>query len=300
MLALTVAAVLGACSSPVFAPSSGGVPTITATPGDRIQGQANDALARWRAAVEESGGASITFTGELTSQIGDWEEPVGNNNKPALMAGLIEPRTSLSSERPGRGKVKWVDGKEQDVNVLSAAAALEELVDAADPANCGSDCTPLVVTEASLATSLVQTSIGPAEAPTWVFTLEGTAVRVTRVAVDDSVTVDPPPWNAEDPPVGISIDAAIGTADSSRFEALFVGAVAGKDKKCGADYTAKAVESELAVVVIVIEDPNRGGGACPAVGKGRSAIVTLEAPLGDRTVLEVRQGLPVTLRPPTP
>ena len=38
--------------------------------------------------------AAVTPVGELTGQIGDWEAAVGDNNKRALMAGLI------ASDRP--------------------------------------------------------------------------------------------------------------------------------------------------------------------------------------------------------
>ena len=266
-------------------------------PTDRLHVQAFDALDRWAAAVRESGGASITFVGGLTSQIGDWEPRVGDNNKVALMAGMVEAPEPLSDDTPSRSEVKWLDGTTVGVKVISAADALEELVaDADDPACQG--CLPLRVIEATLATGLIETSRGPAEAPVWVFTIAGTAVRVTRVAVDESVTVVPPPWDADDPPVGISIDAAEGTDKSTELVVRFVGAVEAGGEPCGADYTAEAVESELAVVVIVVEHRTSGSGACQAVGRIRTAEVALESPLGSRAVLEVRQGLPVPVEAP--
>ena len=71
------------------------------------------------------------------------------------------------------------------------------------------------------------------------------------------------------------------------------------DQPCGEDYTAEAVESDLAVVVIVMRHPHVTIGACTAVGAPRTATLKLAAPLGDRTVLEVQQGrpVPVTLTP---
>jgi len=116
--------------------------------------------------------------------------------------------------------------------------------------------------------------------------------------VDESVTVDPPPWNANNPPQGIRIDSATGSADSKKLTVSFIGAPDGADKPCGADYTAEAVESELAVVVIVNEKRNPTPGACAAVGAIRTAKVTLEAVLGNRAVLEVQQGLPVAVTAP--
>lgn len=287
------------CAGPVLhAPvgSNGPGVSVAPEPTDRIHQQAHDALERWADAVRKSGGASITFVGELTSQIGSWEAAVGENNKSALMAGLVEADTSLSDETPSRSQVKWLDGSTVEVNVLSAAASLEALVESAAD-NCA-ECDPLLVTEAKLATGLVETSRGPAEAPLWVFTIQGTSVRVTRVAVDESVTIVPPPWNADDPPVGLSIESALGGADSRKLEVSFTGAVSNASKPCGADYTAEAVESELAVVVIVIAHRNTTEGLCTLAGRTRTAEVRLASKLGDRTVLEVKQGLPVPVMAP--
>ena len=209
---------------------------------------------------------------------------------------MVAAVTDLPTDRPSRREFKWLDGTKVDVNVLSAAATLEALV-AAGSGECP-DCTPLRVTEATLATALVETSRGPAEAPTWVFGIAGTSVRVTRVAVDESITVFPPPWNADDPPIGLRIDWAKGADDSRDLEVGFVGAPNDGSKPCGVDYTAEAVESELAVVVIVKEARNPTPGACTSVGALRTAAVRLESRLGDRVVLEVQQGLPVAVQPP--
>jgi hypothetical protein len=268
-------------------------------PVDAVHAQAKEALQRWAEAATRSGGATISFVGDQTGQIGDWEVAVGENNKQALMAGLVVAPTPLSDDKPDRGKVKWVGGDSIDVDVLSAADALDDLVAAAKAAGgeCG-DCLPLRVTEAHLATGLVETTQGPAEAPLWVFTVDGTAVRITRVAVDPSITVIPPPYNADHPPAGMSFDLAVGTPGSTKLTVSFTGAPSAGDKPCGADYTAEAVESDLAVVVIVTAHANATPASCPAVGKTRTATATLAAPLGKRAVLEVTQGLPVPVHAP--
>jgi hypothetical protein len=300
LLAAALAAVLAAgCTTLVSAPGGSGIPTATEiTPADPLHRQAHEALARWADAVAKSGGAAITFTGDLTSQIGDWE-PENGDNKAALMAGKVETMIDLPADRPSRNEVKWLDGTTQGVAVLSAVAALEDLrAEAAAAGGACDECAPLRITEARLATTLVETSRGPANAPTWVFAVAGSEVQVTRVAVDDAVSVQPPPWDAEHPPEGISIDRAIGTADSKDLEVSFVGAPKGKDEPCGADYIAEAVESQLAVVILVIEDRNPLPASCPALGAVRTAKVKLDAKLGTRAVLEGRQGLPVPLGQP--
>lgn len=297
-----VALVLAGCASPVFAPGGSTAPASDKPerPLDRVHQQAQDALVRWAEAVRASGGASITFVGELTSQIGEWEVDVGGNNKLALMTGQVETMTDLANDQPGRREVRWLDdGTKTDVNVLSARAAFDSLV--AGRTECGG-CEPLRVTGANLATGLVDTSRGTAEVPVWVYALQGTSVRVTRVAVDESVTVDPPPWNADDPPVGISIESATGTSASRDLEVGFVGAKA--SGPCGEDYMAEAVESELAIVVIVTGRPTTKPDntaettGCRLVGFARTAEVSLADELGTRAVLEVKQGLPVPVLAP--
>jgi hypothetical protein len=299
LLAILVA--VAACATPAGGPGgSGSVLSRDGTqlPQDRLHRQAHDALERWADAIRKSGGASIAFVGDLTGQVGAWERALGDNNKAALAAGLVEARAALSDNAPSRDKVRWLDGSEVDVNVLSAADTLDALVAAgAGSASCP-NCRALVVGVAQLATGLVDTSRGPANAPAWVFSIEGSAVKVTRIAVDQSVTVDPPPWNASDPPVGLSIESATGKADSRKLTVLFTGAVKAADQPCGVDYSAEAVESDLAVVVIVHEHPNPTAGACDAVGRTRTAIATLDTALGTRAVLEVKQGLPVSVVAP--
>ena len=297
LAALLLPALLGACSSVVFAPGGSAEPPSAEPPRarDRIHQQAQDALVRWADAVRASGGASITFVGDLTSQIGTWGADE-EENKVALLAGSVEPMTDLPTDNPGRREVKWLDDTKIEVNVMSAAAALDELV-ASGNGECP-DCEPLRVTDANLATGLADTSRGPAEVPVWVYGVAGSSVRITRVAVDESVTVVPPPWNADDPPVGISIAWAKGAPDSRDLEVGFTGAPDDGTKPCGADYTAEPVESDLAVVVIVEEHRNPDPAACLGVGAVRTAELRLESRLGDRVVLEVRQGLPVSVELP--
>lgn len=102
----------------------------------------------------------------------------------------------------------------------------------------------------------------------------------------------------DDPPIGISIDSARGAPDSNQLTVSFVGAPASADQPCGADYTAETVESKLAVVVIVVEHANPTPGPCRQPGAKRTAVATLATMLGNRAVLEVREGLPVPLVPP--
>ena len=270
---------------------------------DKLQQQAQAALARWADAVAAVGGHDgIALVGDLTAQVGDWEPSVGDNNKPALMAGLVHAAVSVPAATGGEGTVTWQDGTTQPVPVMSAQQAVARIAADVDSKDCP-NCVPLQITGARLMSAPVTTTRGSAIAPVWEFTLQGTAVKVTRVAIADSIAVAVPPWNgppwgnAENAPAGISIDSATAAVDGREITVGFVGAPLPGDQACGADYTARAVESPLAVVVIVTAHPNAAGVACALIGAPRTASVTLAAPLGERTVLEVTQGRPVPVLP---
>jgi hypothetical protein len=139
----------------------------------------------------------------------------------------------------------------------------------------------------------IETTRGAATAPAWEYTLDATAVRITRVAVASSaaVTVVPPPWDPYDSPAGLRIESATTTVGGKRLTVSFTGAAGSAAEPCGADYIGEAVEGANAVIVIVNIHSN--GGACPDIGYPRTTTVELAGPLGDRAVLEVVQGLPV-------
>ena len=264
----------------------------------KLQQRARIALTRWADAVAAVGPSPVVLVGELTGQVGIWEEAVGDNNKRALMAGLVEADANLPVATPPDGEVRWQDGTTAPVALISARQAVAA-INAGSPEPCGDDCTPLRVTGARLTTGPIETSRGSATGPVWDLMVDGTAVTVTRVAIADAIAVKLPAWNPDDPPVGVAIDSASVTGDGRQLTVAFVGAPLAGDQPCGEDYTAEAVESDVAVVVIVTRHPHATIGACTAVGASRTATVTLAAPLGERTVLEVQQGgpVPVTLTP---
>ena len=263
----------------------------------KLQQWARTALTRWADAVAGAGPSPVVLVGELTGEVGVWEPAVGDNNKRALMAGLVEADASLPATTPSDGEVRWQDGSTAPVALISAQQAVAA-IKAGTLEPCG-DCTPLRITAARLTTGPIETSRGPATAPIWDLTVDGTAVTVTRAAIADAIAIELPPWNPNDPAIGLPIESASVTADGRQLTVAFVGAPLPGDQACGEDYTAEAVESDVAVVVIVTRHPHVTIGACTGVGASRTASLMLAAPLGERTVLEVQQGLPVpvTLTP---
>jgi len=289
IIAVAVVALAG-CGGP-----GGTLPPGAEPDPGRVDKQARDALARWDTAVDAANGrqAFVPVAGSMTGMVGDWEESAGANNKVALAAGQLLVARPLPATAPPTAKVRWQNGTTITVKTITAAKAVER-VRAEGVGGCDG-CTPLSVTGARLTTAQVQTSRGPATAPAWEFTLSGTSVRVTHVAVADAerVTVTPPEWDPYDAPGGLAIERATVDASGQRLTVTFTGAPGTGDKPCGADYTGRAVESMRAVVVIVDERRHADDETCTAIGAVRTATVDLASPLGDRAVLEVMQGLPV-------
>ena len=289
VLPVAVAGVLAGCSSlplPVVAP-----PAATDPAGARQQAHA--VLSRWADAVAAAGGhPAVTPVGELTGQVGDWEDAVGENNKPALLAGMVSSVVSVGDQRPPDGEVTWPEGTTTKVPLISAQEGVVG-IGSTTAAPCHG-CTDLSITDARLTTGPIQTTRGPATAPIWEYTLQGTAVKLTRVAIANAVSVAP---TEADSALGLAIDAASGSVTGNELTVSFIGAPDHVDQPCGEDYTGEAVESDLAVTVIVTRHPHVGQVpvACPAVGFRRTATATLAAPLGDRAVLDFQTGTPVPL-----
>ncbi|BCL12889.1 hypothetical protein [Micromonospora sagamiensis] len=287
LLWITLAAMAGGCATAEGGSGGQGL--------DRQRQQARDHLARYdRAVLDAGGGRRFVPVGNLTGQVGDWE-PTNGDDKQALMSGRVSASNALPAVPHPTGQVVWDDGTTTSVPLLSAEEALHQM--AATGAGGCPECVPLEVTGARLTTARIPTTRGPATAPIWEYTLNGTAVRATRVAVATSamVTVEPPSWDSYDSPAGLPIESASTTTASRRLTVAFTGAPDAGNRPCGADYSAEAVESAHAVVVIVVGHPHAPDETCPGMGAPRTTTVDLEQPLGERAVLDVQQGLPVPL-----
>ena len=289
MLWIALVAVLASCGQA----GDGAAGTV---PGgddlDRLRPQARDALARYDKAVAEVGSPRFVPVGELTGQRGDWE-PANEENKASLAAGRVVVAGALPAASNPTGEVVWATGARKTFPLISAGEALDQLT-AAGTGDCPG-CATLQVTGARLTATPIQTTRGPAMAPAWEYSLNATAVRVTRVAVAGSaiVKVTPPSWDPYNPPGGLAIDSATTTARGRQLTVTFTGSPSPASRPCGADYGAEAIESANAVVVIVVAHPHAADEACSAIGAPRTTTVDLAAPLGERAVLEVQLGLPV-------
>ena len=286
-----------------------GVSGCTAAPASSAQvadlhRQAQQALARWDAAVAAGpGGSGFVLVGESTLMVGDdWGPNMdGGNAKLAWYAGLFVTANPLPSEAPPDGAVEWQDGTTHAVPVISAQQALSDMK-AAGVSPCP-DCTPLQIIGARLTIATFQSGRGPARIPAWEFSLKDTDVKLDQVAVGGQFTAPPVPTpndqaagqQGAQPWVGPSVQSATVDVSGMTLTVGFVGAPDGGDKPCGADYTAEAVESDTAVVVIVYEHRNTLPAACTAVGAFRTTQLTLAKPLGNRTLIDLQaQAISVT------
>jgi hypothetical protein len=297
-----VGLVVGVTGCVVATPSSNAqmAPVSSAQVAD-LHRQAQEALARWDAAVSAgAGGSGFVLVGDPTLMVGDdWGPNIdGGNAKMAWYAGLFAVANPLPSETPPDGKIQWSDGTTHAVPVISAQKALTDLK-AAAVQPCPA-CTPLQITGARLMTATFQSSRGPVLAPAWEFSLKDTAVKLDEVAVGTDFTAPPVPTTNDQqvaqPWVGPPPQSATVDASGMTLTVTVVGAPDAGDKPCGADYTAEAVESDAAVVVIVYEhrSPSTVPVACTLVGAARTVPLTLAKPLGSRTLIDL-QAQPVSV-----
>jgi hypothetical protein len=260
-----------------------------------VRRQAQAALAHWDAAAAAgAGGSGFVLVGEPTLFVGDdWGPNIdGNNAKMALYAGLFVAANQLPSEAPSDGSVKWQNGTVHAVPVISAQQALTDLK-ATGVSPCP-DCTPLQITGASLTTATFQSTRGPAQAPAWEFSLKDTDVKLDQIAVGGRFIPPPPPEQPAQPRVGPPVESATVDASGMTLTVTVVGAQYAADKPCGADYTAEAVESDTAIVVIVYEHQNTLPAACSLVGYARTAQAALAKPLANRILIDL-QAQPISV-----
>jgi len=265
----------------------------------RLQQQAADALRRWDDAVAAAGGlAGVVLINDPAIVVGTFEADMAGNAKEALAFGAIELAGAPGSLAILGGQVVWADGTMKTVRTMTVDEALADLRRHSPAGTLCAACIPLRVVDATPVTVQVETSWGPATAPAWEFTLAGTSARLRYVAVarNERVTVTPPSWDPLNAPGGLAVESGTVSSDGRALTVYFIGSPGPGSEPCGYDYTAEAVESATAVVVIVRAAAHvlpAQGEHCSSLGARREATATLAAPLDDRAVLEVQQGMPV-------
>ena len=242
-------------------------------------------------------------TSSASDPSGQSPQPLGHggasdvDQKEAFAAGLFTLAEPLTVSAPATGAIRWSDGRTVRASLSTPQQAVAQMH--ADSAGTCTSCSPLRLSSPRLGTMTLATDDGPAVVPAWVFTVPGSAVRVVHPALSPTAGVDIAPTSTTG--LGVSIEAATASADQRSLVVTFTGSPGPASRPCGADYTARAVESARAVVVIIYEFPAPGEQACSTIGAKRTATATLAAPLAGRAILELRQGTPVPTkrtRPP--
>lgn len=257
-----------------------------------LRERAMHVLDLYEAAAKDSSNQALSVAGPLLTQIGTWE-PTDEDGKRALLSRQVDPAEALSTTRPPQGEVTWPDGRKVEVPLLAASEAVTRV--GRDRVPCGM-CTPLAVTGARLTTTTLETSRGVATVPAWELSLRGTDVKLDYVAVDPAAMIDLTPLTQPDNDhFVIEVRQAEVAQDGRTVDVHFVGGKPG----CDSGNRAYALESQVAVVIVVVtrqlgvSDSMPAAGCALAMGYERTATVKLARALGDRTLLDPLSGRPV-------
>jgi hypothetical protein len=92
---------------------------------------------------------------------------------------------------------------------------------------------------------------------------------------------------------GPAILSAVVEPGGSRMVVSFTGARGPASEPCGVDYSADVVESDKAVVIILLTQRHAFNEECTLEGTDRSATLNLARPLAGRAVLDLQQTQPI-------
>ncbi|MDG4802750.1 hypothetical protein [Micromonospora sp. WMMD980] len=304
--------VLSGCA----APGAGSAPPTAPDQRPEFTQRAEEVAGRWRPGPRwHQGYVPLQDATVLAGEPGFTDE-----TKVAFAAGWYRDQIRMPTAVPPDGTIRFPDGVLR-VPLVSAADAYAQL-DQGDPPPCdgrpgapsgpgrpaaggptvepGPDspvsttaptpCVPLTVTAARLDTTPVWTSRGRVDVPAWVFTVDELTAPVVRVAVAPRAVGDAPG----------------GAADGRR---LPDGLVAAQELRAVAgnrlDYVVGVGACDGAPTPLLLERPDvvvvgasvvRSTVICTAQLVLKPVSVTLAAPLGARTVLDVGSGAPLLLR----
>ncbi|HEY0639581.1 MAG TPA: hypothetical protein VGD67_18180 [Pseudonocardiaceae bacterium] len=223
---------------------------------------------------------------ELTLGVPSWDHTV--DRLPLSMGRVVLVPGATLPPGPATGVLLWAGGATTEAPLLGARQALDALREVRGGCDgCPDAPDSLRLTGAELIDVQVRTDRGPAMVPAWAFGLEGSAMRIARVAVEPS---GPAALPVRPPVVG---SVTVGPDDRT-LTVAFAGAAEG-DGACTADYTPRVAESPHAVVLTLDTEGRTFAPdvACLDRPYERTATVTLAGPVGDRVVLDAVGAVPV-------
>ncbi|MFJ6936499.1 hypothetical protein [Streptomyces sp. NPDC101132] len=204
-------------------------------------------------------------------------------DKEAWLGHRVVWRSNTIAEIPSTAPVKWADGKTLDLRLLDPRQALPM-----DPAaeQGGEGPPPLKITAWRHGSLDMVTSRGRATVPAWLYTVEGYATPVARVAVAESA----PPKNPIGPREEIAPDLSLeGVSADGTVLTLKAGHGA-----CDAGAKVDVLESAETVVLAGSVKPGPDPGApCTAQLLMQTVTVRLGRPLAARVPVDALTGGPV-------
>ncbi|RBM22990.1 hypothetical protein DEH69_03480 [Streptomyces sp. PT12] len=205
----------------------------------------------------------------------------------AFENGSVRALTSLPDEA-AEGSIRWEDGESGPVPLMSAADAFGEMDSGIADSSPGFHA--LEVTGVERGEMRLRTSRGPAQAPAWLFTLDGydTPLRHAAVALPEPPAA--PVGPVEDGEGGggegelRGLDALVPTGEDGRDVSVMwlKGSCDGRD--------LDVLETDASVVIAASVDAAPPDVVCTAEVRPVWQTVELERPLGERAPLDAYTG----------
>ncbi|MEU8779545.1 hypothetical protein [Streptomyces sp. NPDC048606] len=228
----------------------------------------------------------------------DWQPAGGfrsGADKAAHAAGNFTLRAELPAAPPPAVPVRFPDGGEVAVGLLTAGEAYAELDRAPDG---DPTLSALTVTAVRFATTPARTGRGPAEVPAWLFTVEGYDTPLPRFAVRPEALPKPPieplaPFEGGAAPLWGYVAVPPG---ATSFEVTAGHGAC--DDGVAVDVLEGADTVVLAGRILPSKDPRGARGAhgesgCDMSLRRAKVLVTLSRPPGERILLDSLSGAPL-------
>lgn len=312
--------ILAAAAVVALAVGTGGAARLAWTPRDSLT-VVQDSAGRPLGAVDPARAAQIEADRRLTQDslegfdatldrsprliLGpEWQRQVEfRDGGPADLARFahgvsVHTALALSDRRPSVGEVEYPDGARAPIPVMSPAEALDG-VNAFNRPMFGTDVmtdesAAFEVTGMTLSTTTLHTVEGDRTVPAWAMTIADSPVTLLLMAIpNESLIIQGSPWPVRAGLTYITTPARSPDATEITLQAL---------GDCGIRYEAAEVfvaESATTVAIgvrakVTIEEFSNG---CPFSSEPPTTIATahLDAPLGDRVLLDVASGTPMTV-----
>lgn len=293
MAAAALAALVAGCGGAV-APGGGPGPSGAGTAVQGPSGADVGAVGRRAAAVAQAWTGSererVWRTGYVPVGVPrEWLPPDAFHSaadKEAYGAGRLVLAGGLPRTLSGLAQVRWADGSELSLPLVSADEVFRGLTRAGEA--CADGCGPVLTVEgARPGTREVSTSRGRAVIPVWEFSVAGYGQPFVYPAVEGQGGVPAEPGPSAGPPGAVPVVWLGSSGDGRTLTGLV------RHGSCSRVGRGEAYETASVVVLTVVVTGRTAGGACDAAVRATPVEFRLERPLGGRVVLDLRTGGPL-------